>query len=167
MVLLKYSVNFRFMNCCILVLIKFCWEQINLTCGIFRNSISCFFDREIVFYEFDSPLNALSFWQKLLMDFILIHTLKSPDLCFNRVYQRRSLWISSIVLCRDWDLWACLYLHQMVLACCVLRFSADFIGLQLWFWCFECLPLAAPPPALFQLAASHLLWAGKPDHGAY
>lgn len=75
----------------------------NWTCGVFRNSVSCFFDGEIVFCEFDSPLNALSFWQKLLMDFILIHTLESPDLCFNRVYRRRSLWISSIVLCRDWD----------------------------------------------------------------
>lgn len=102
-VLLKYSVNFRYLELLHLGCNKICWEQINLTCGIFRNAISCFFNREIVFCEFDRPINALSFWQKLLMDFILIHTLKSPDLCFNRVYQRRSLWISSVVLCRDWD----------------------------------------------------------------
>lgn len=86
---------------------------------------------EIVFCEFDSPLNAMCLWQKLLVDFIdfiLIPTLRSPDLSFNRVYQKGSLRTSSIVLCRDWDPLGLFVSTPNVLACCVLRFSADFIG---------------------------------------
>ena len=84
-----------------------------------------------MFCEIDSSLNAVCLWQKLLIDFIdfiLTHTLRSLDLCFNRVYQKGSSSTSSIVLCKDRDPLGLLYPHQMVLAYCVLRFAADFIG---------------------------------------
>lgn len=78
------------MNCCIWVLIELSFKTSSLLEGT------------NVQWTWQSFKYHVFFWKKLLMDFILVNALRSPNLHFINI-SGGLLWASIIVVCCDWD----------------------------------------------------------------